>query len=70
VLLEIRWHGRAGQGVKTAAYLLAEAAMDTGKYIQAFPEYGAERSGAPLLRLPESVMNQSEYIMVFALLMW
>jgi len=48
VLLEIRWHGRAGQGVKTAAYLLAEAAMDTGKYIQAFPEYGAERSGAPI----------------------
>jgi pyruvate ferredoxin oxidoreductase gamma subunit len=47
-LLEIRWHGRAGQGVKTAAYLLAEAAMDTGKYIQAFPEYGAERSGAPI----------------------
>jgi len=39
---------RAGQGVKTAAYLLAEAAMDTGKYIQAFPEYGAERSGAPI----------------------
>lgn len=47
-MLEVRWHGRAGQGVKTAAYLLAEAAMDTGKYIQAFPEYGAERSGAPI----------------------
>ncbi len=47
-ILEIRWHGRAGQGVKTASYLLAEAAMDLGKYIQAFPEYGPERMGAPM----------------------
>jgi len=70
VLLEIRWHGRAGQGVKTAAYLLAEAAMDTGKYIQAFQNMALKDLAPPLLRLPESVMNQSEYIMVFALLMW
>jgi pyruvate ferredoxin oxidoreductase gamma subunit len=47
-MIEIRWHGRGGQGAKTAAQLLAEAAMDTGKYIQAFPEYGPERAGAPM----------------------
>lgn len=47
-ILEVRWHGRAGQGVKTASYLLGEAAMDLGKYIQAFPEYGPERMGAPM----------------------
>jgi pyruvate ferredoxin oxidoreductase gamma subunit len=39
-LLEIRWHGRGGQGAKTAALLFADAAVETGKYIQAFPEYG------------------------------
>ncbi|MGB2706327.1 MAG: 2-oxoacid:acceptor oxidoreductase family protein [Candidatus Omnitrophota bacterium] len=47
-LLEIRWHGRGGQGAKTAAQFLAEAALDTGKFIQAFPEYGPERAGAPI----------------------
>ncbi len=48
-LIEIRWHGRGGQGAKTAALLLAEAASDAGgKYIQAFPEYGPERMGAPV----------------------
>lgn len=47
-MLEIRWHGRGGQGAKTAAMLLAEAAMDAGKFIQAFPEYGPERAGAPI----------------------
>ncbi len=45
---EIRWHGRAGQGVVTAGELLAESAMNTGKYFQAFPEYGSERMGAPI----------------------
>ena len=45
---EVRWHGRGGQGAKTAAFLLAEAAMDDGKYIQGFPEYGPERAGAPM----------------------
>ncbi|HHY99059.1 MAG TPA: pyruvate synthase [Firmicutes bacterium] len=48
-LLEIRWHGRGGQGAKTAAILLGEAAAEAGKYIQAFPEYGPERMGAPVL---------------------
>jgi pyruvate ferredoxin oxidoreductase gamma subunit len=47
-LLEIRWHGRAGQGVVTAGELLGEAAMDSGKFFQSFPEYGAERMGAPI----------------------
>jgi pyruvate ferredoxin oxidoreductase gamma subunit len=47
-LTEIRWHGRGGQGAKTAALLFGEAALSTGKYIQAFPEYGPERMGAPV----------------------
>jgi len=47
-LTEIRWHGRGGQGAKTAALLFAEAALAQGKYIQAFPEYGPERMGAPV----------------------
>jgi pyruvate ferredoxin oxidoreductase gamma subunit len=47
-LIEIRWHGRGGQGAKTAALLFADAAVETGKYIQAFPEYGPERMGAPV----------------------
>lgn len=47
-MIEIRWHGRGGQGAKTASLLLAEAAFDTGKYIQGFPEYGPERMGAPI----------------------
>jgi len=47
-LTEIRWHGRGGQGAKTASLLLADAAFNTGKYIQGFPEYGPERMGAPI----------------------
>ena len=47
-VLEIRWHGRGGQGAKTAALMFGEAALETGKYIQAFPEYGPERMGAPV----------------------
>ncbi|MBU0605488.1 MAG: 2-oxoacid:acceptor oxidoreductase family protein, partial [Candidatus Omnitrophica bacterium] len=47
-MIEIRWHGRGGQGAKTAALLLADAALASGKYIQAFPEYGPERMGAPV----------------------
>ncbi|NMB26365.1 MAG: pyruvate synthase [Firmicutes bacterium] len=48
-MLEIRWHGRGGQGAKTAALLLAEAAAAVGKHVQAFPEYGPERMGAPVV---------------------
>lgn len=47
-VVEIRWHGRGGQGAKTAALLLADVAFKTGKYVQGFPEYGPERMGAPI----------------------
>ena len=47
-LIEIRWHGRGGQGVVTASKLLAEMAMGNGQYFQAFPDYGPERMGAPI----------------------
>jgi pyruvate ferredoxin oxidoreductase gamma subunit len=47
-MYEIRWHGRAGQGVVTAGELLGESAMAKGSYFQSFPEYGAERMGAPI----------------------
>jgi 2-oxoacid:acceptor oxidoreductase gamma subunit (pyruvate/2-ketoisovalerate family) len=46
--VEIRWHGRGGQGAVTAAIILAEAAIYQGKYAQAYPEFGAERRGAPV----------------------
>lgn len=47
-MIEVRWHGRGGQGAKTASLLLAEVAFDAGKYVQGFPEYGPERMGAPI----------------------
>jgi 2-oxoacid:acceptor oxidoreductase gamma subunit (pyruvate/2-ketoisovalerate family) len=47
-VIEVRWHARAGQGAKTAAQLLAEAMLNAGKSVQAFPEYGPERRGAPM----------------------
>ena len=47
-LTEIRWHGRGGQGAKTAALLLADVAFGIGKHVQGFPEYGPERMGAPI----------------------
>ena len=47
-LLEIRWHGRGGQGTVTAAKVLADACLSGGRHVQAFPEYGPERAGAPL----------------------
>lgn len=59
-LIEVRWHGRGGQGAKSAAQFLAEAAMDSGKYIQAFPEYGPERAGAPIrayTRISDKAIN-------------
>ena len=46
--MEIRWHGRGGQGAKTAALLLADVAFQTGQNVQGFPEYGPERMGAPI----------------------
>ncbi|MFC2061032.1 2-oxoacid:acceptor oxidoreductase family protein [Elusimicrobiota bacterium] len=47
-ITEVRFHGRGGQGAKTASLLLGKAALEAGKYIQAFPEYGPERTGAPM----------------------
>ncbi|MFA5367727.1 MAG: 2-oxoacid:acceptor oxidoreductase family protein [Dehalococcoidia bacterium] len=47
-MLEVRWHGRGGQGAVTASEILAEAALEEGKYFQAFPDYGPERMGAPV----------------------
>jgi pyruvate ferredoxin oxidoreductase gamma subunit len=47
-VIEVRWHARAGQGAKTAAHLLAMGFLRGGSYVQAFPEYGPERRGAPL----------------------
>jgi len=47
-ITEIRWHGRGGQGAKTACLLLADVAFSAGKYVQGFPEYGPERMGAPI----------------------
>ncbi len=47
-ILEVRWHGRGGQGAWTASELLARAAISEGKYIQSFPEFGPERMGAPV----------------------
>ena len=46
--VEIRWHGRGGQGAKTACMLLADVAFNSGKHVQGFPEYGPERMGAPI----------------------
>jgi len=46
--VEIRWHGRGGQGTVTAAKVLADACLSGGRHVQAFPEYGPERAGAPL----------------------
>ncbi len=48
MFVEVRWHGRGGQGVVTASELLAAAALAEGKYLQAFPEFGPERMGAPI----------------------
>ena len=47
-IVEFRWHGRGGQGAWTASELLARTALDEGKYIQSFPEFGPERMGAPV----------------------
>lgn len=46
--IEVRWHGRGGQGAKSASAILAEVLFEGGKHVQAFPEYGAERQGAPI----------------------
>jgi pyruvate ferredoxin oxidoreductase gamma subunit len=47
-VIEVRWHGRGGQGAKSASAILAEVLFEGGRHVQAFPEYGAERQGAPI----------------------
>jgi pyruvate ferredoxin oxidoreductase gamma subunit len=63
-LVEIRWHGRGGQGAVTSAELLAKAAIDEGKYAQAFPSFGPERRGAPVLAFDR--IDEKEQIRVRA----
>ena len=66
-MTEIRWHGRGGQGAKTACLLLADAAFSSGKYVQGFPEYGPERMGAPISDVPctiHSNIYQPDYVVV------
>ncbi|MFC1971139.1 2-oxoacid:acceptor oxidoreductase family protein [Chloroflexota bacterium] len=48
ILIEIRWHGRGGQGAVTSAEIIAQAAISEDKYAQAFPSFGPERRGAPV----------------------
>ena len=62
-LTEIRWHARGGQGAVTAAKMVAELALGQGKHFQAFPEYGPERSGAPIVA---STRVSDEPIQVYA----
>jgi len=57
-LTEIRWHGRGGQGGVTSAELVAKAAIDEGKYAQAFPAFGAERRGAPVVAFVRISSNE------------
>jgi len=57
-LTEIRWHGRGGQGGVTSAELVARAAIDEGKYAQAFPAFGAERRGAPVIAFVRISSNE------------
>ena len=62
-MTEIRWHARAGQGAKTAAHVLALALLESGRSVQAFPEYGPERRGAPLrafTRLSDSPIRRHD----------
>jgi pyruvate ferredoxin oxidoreductase gamma subunit len=64
-VLEIRWHGRGGQGAKTAAGMVAEVAVEAGHYGQGAPEYGAEREGAPIkayTRISEGVIRTHDAI--------
>ena len=56
--IEIRWHGRGGQGAVTSAELVAHAAISEGKYAQAFPSFGPERRGAPVLAFVRVSQNQ------------
>lgn len=65
LLHEVRWHGRAGQGVITSSRLLAQAALLEGKHVQAFPEFGPERLGAPIsgfTRISDEVIDIRSHV--------
>ena len=65
-LIEVRLHGRGGQGVVTAAELLSEAAFDEGRHAQAFPSFGSERMGAPVVaycRIDDTPIRTREPVM-------
>lgn len=73
-VIEIRWHGRGGQGAKTGSSILSEVLFESGKFAQAFPEYGAERQGAPMkaynrisetpIRVRSGVLNPDVVIVI------
>ena len=63
-LTEIRWHGRGGQGAKTAALLLADVAFQLGKHVQGFPEYGPERMGAPITAYDRISDGQKQRVLI------
>jgi pyruvate ferredoxin oxidoreductase gamma subunit len=66
-MFQVRIHGRGGQGVVTAAELLAQAAFDEGEFAQAFPSFGSERTGAPVVafaRISETPIRVREPIMI------
>ena len=68
-LAEIRWHGRGGQGVVTAGEIMAETALDEGRYFQAFPEFGAERTGAPV-RASNDRRKHGRWVQSLHLVIW
>lgn len=65
-MFQVRIHGRGGQGVVTAAELLAQAAFDEGRHAQAFPSFGSERTGAPVVafcRISDTPIRVREPVM-------
>ena len=63
--VEIRWHGRGGQGAKTACMLLADVAFNSGKHVQGFPEYGPERMVHRLQHITELQMNIAKFTQIY-----
>ena len=66
--IEIRWHGRGGQGAKTAALLLADVAFKTGRNVQGFPEYGQSVWALRLQHITGLVLIKSEFILIYTIL--
>ena len=64
-MIEVRWHGRGGQGAVTSVELLAVAAIAAGKYAQGFPSFGPERRGAPVAALPALTIKKSMSVLEY-----